>query len=850
MVSFTRPKQIKGPAKRKRGASAKKAVVSEVEDGASMKATSDGFPAWSEQYTYSSQQLAFDPLLAAYLEGERNPPPIFERDPNGTGVNEPLEVPPGEASSSSTRSCSSGSDERAVGNVAPQAASSRDKYKYPRGPPRKRVVMTPVYNPESPLESISHPSNSNPLGSSSSVPNDGTSLDVESDGGHQNEDEGTIKPHSSLKDSISVLKVVEEQYATGSIAESVNESHASAKKATVTKAASSVEIFAYHKMKFGEEAGSMRVAELEAREIPKLNMATWTQPTIEESHDVVWLLHVDNVASATSTLRTDSTRSNETSVVEDLTNLTESRDGADMSFRMDEHTQYLINLLETMDSIIESLPDKEPLRLFMKENEQMQALSSSWPTRAVDLDIIKFAFLLETGTSFDDSLNSSIRSQFGSTFNDEIMLTHANLRYAGDLFNSIVDILLAPGKKLFRFLVLLQTGVYLKESDQPGSSQLDLDFKRSEIFELYASMLTSDGKKYRFMEEQPAPSDRPHTPPNNPSPANGFYKDERTGVFTRITSVKRSGKTDPSSTEKYRCYCGYIPRGEEKWKASNLQRHKRVAHSSEEPASYKSTRNTRPSESLSDLGFYPENRSKRTFELTDLESADDSDGNGAEITHPATGAGQASKRTFELTDLESPYHSDGNGAEITHSSTGSEQMPTFSRPKGSQSFHEQWKFSQAKRRKRARSRSRSFGSPTMLERGGIHQPPPTAHDLDRLRYHIDLQDFGKGVQEAASAVFSTDRRSRYTQVSALLISWEDEDPQLPVSIEINALKAVFVDLYGFAVEEYQIPPMNSHKKLTRRILDFFDDENSKHLKIVYYAGHGKLSAHGQSVWTR
>jgi hypothetical protein len=53
-----------------------------------------------------------------------------------------------------------------------------------------------------------------------------------------------------------------------------------------------------------------------------------------------------------------------------------------------------------------------------------------------------------------------------------------------------------------------------------------------------------------------------------------------------------------------------------------------------------------------------------------------------------------------------------------------------------------------------------------------------------LNYHIDLQNYEKGLQDAANAVFSSNRRTRYTHISALLLSGEDEDPQLPVSLEI------------------------------------------------------------------
>jgi hypothetical protein len=129
-------------------------------------------------------------------------------------------------------------------------------------------------------------------------------------------------------------------------------------------------------------------------------------------------------------------------------------------------------------------------------------------------------------------------------------------------------------------------------------------------------------------------------------------------------------------------------------------------------------------------------------------------------------------------------------------------------------------------------------------------PPLSGYDLDRLNYHVDLESFGKGLQNAANAVFSSERRSRYTQVSALLLSWEDEDPQLPVSLEINTLKDVLVNLYGFEVEEWKIPAHDSHIGLNRKILQFLEDSSTKHLKVVYYAGHGKLSNHGQAIWTR
>src|ERR1700691_2630809 len=62
-------------------------------------------------------------------------------------------------------------------------------------------------------------------------------------------------------------------------------------------------------------------------------------------------------------------------------------------------------------------------------------------------------------------------------------------------------------------------------------------------------------------------------------------------------------------------------------------------------------------------------------------------------------------------------------------------------------------------------------------------PPPTPHDIDRWSKHISLQDFGEGLQIAARALFPNEMKSRYTSVTVLVLSWQDEDPNLPVSLE-------------------------------------------------------------------
>jgi len=127
----------------------------------------------------------------------------------------------------------------------------------------------------------------------------------------------------------------------------------------------------------------------------------------------------------------------------------------------------------------------------------------------------------------------------------------------------------------------------------------------------------------------------------------------------------------------------------------------------------------------------------------------------------------------------------------------------------------------------------------------------SGYDLDRLNYHVRLQDFAVELQKAANAVFPGSQTSRYRKVDVILLSWEDEDPDLPISSEIRELADTFANLYGYQVEEFLIPAEDdSHNKLQVKILQFLWHSDPTHLKIVYYAGHAKLASNGQPLLTR
>jgi hypothetical protein len=130
--------------------------------------------------------------------------------------------------------------------------------------------------------------------------------------------------------------------------------------------------------------------------------------------------------------------------------------------------------------------------------------------------------------------------------------------------------------------------------------------------------------------------------------------------------------------------------------------------------------------------------------------------------------------------------------------------------------------------------------------------PPTPDDIDRWNRHISLKEFGEGLQAAANAVFPNDSRSKYKRVTVLMLSWEDEDPNLPVSIEISKLLDVFRSTYNFDVEIWKIPDRNPQWALTQRVMEFVCPaaDDKENLKIVYYAGHGRLTKTRSLAWTR
>jgi hypothetical protein len=121
------------------------------------------------------------------------------------------------------------------------------------------------------------------------------------------------------------------------------------------------------------------------------------------------------------------------------------------------------------------------------------------------------------------------------------------------------------------------------------------------------------------------------------------------------------------------------------------------------------------------------------------------------------------------------------------------------------------------------------------------QPPPTAEQLDQM--FRPNRPFQQGLLGT--------RDSTYIETFVLLLSWEEQDLRLPVDLEIDRLSDMFDRVYHFKVERWKIPSEDPHQRLNKKIIEFvrFGNDRRECLKIVYYAGHGKLSRNRQPMWT-
>jgi hypothetical protein len=132
--------------------------------------------------------------------------------------------------------------------------------------------------------------------------------------------------------------------------------------------------------------------------------------------------------------------------------------------------------------------------------------------------------------------------------------------------------------------------------------------------------------------------------------------------------------------------------------------------------------------------------------------------------------------------------------------------------------------------------------------GYIHLAPRT-HDISLIGEHIpNISCLAADLDRAVQAGWPRRHDIRYSKVEVLLLRWAEDD--LGVLAELRDLHHVFTDLYHFEVETYDIPSHKPNNALSRRVLDFLENDKEETLFILYYAGHGKASPQSNegAVW--
>lgn len=135
------------------------------------------------------------------------------------------------------------------------------------------------------------------------------------------------------------------------------------------------------------------------------------------------------------------------------------------------------------------------------------------------------------------------------------------------------------------------------------------------------------------------------------------------------------------------------------------------------------------------------------------------------------------------------------------------------------------------------------------------QPAPYPHESPQQHYPVqeapiterhDFESFARHLQDAAMLIQRQTERPPYTDVSVLLLRWEEDDS---VDEDLVALEQVFQKQYNFRTERWHIPTVpNPSIKLGVQMASFLEHARANHLLIIYYAGHGYAGADGQLFW--
>ena len=87
---------------------------------------------------------------------------------------------------------------------------------------------------------------------------------------------------------------------------------------------------------------------------------------------------------------------------------------------------------------------------------------------------------------------------------------------------------------------------------------------------------------------------------------------------------------------------------------------------------------------------------------------------------------------------------------------------------------------------------------------------------------------------------------RYHEVAVLLLCWDQGFSHLNTQEEVDTLKAVFEDQFGYSATIFKLSSLGGLQvELNKQVAIFVSDHDRPHnLLIVYYAGHGRLELLG------
>ncbi|KAM0236768.1 hypothetical protein ACHAPO_004809 [Fusarium lateritium] len=126
-----------------------------------------------------------------------------------------------------------------------------------------------------------------------------------------------------------------------------------------------------------------------------------------------------------------------------------------------------------------------------------------------------------------------------------------------------------------------------------------------------------------------------------------------------------------------------------------------------------------------------------------------------------------------------------------------------------------------------------------------HHPAQEAAPAPISERH-DFESFARHLQDAAMLIQRQTERHPYTDVSVLLLRWEDDET---VDEDLVALEQVLQKQYKYRTEKWHIPTVpNPSIKLGVQMASFLEHAKANHLLIIYYAGHGYVSSDGQLFW--